>query len=190
MTKITHLRRSAIILGALMLLSLPVTGENPAPQGCHWQELTELNAQLAVPNDWSFRRVPSSGVLVFEVIPGGPAFLTASRSKYRLEVHKHQDPATVLSRAREFVESAVKTAFVTQPIDEQHMSTITLFSSAAQFLSPLDNTPLLTVVVSAAANSKTGTLYLVRFEIPAGEESRVAGPGNHLFQRMSLDDDV
>ena len=48
----------------------------------------------------------------------------------------------------------------------------------------------MTVAVSGTANVRTGTLYTVRFDIPADEVNLIAPLGNSLFRTARLDDEV
>jgi len=184
-----------MVLATLVLLApagashINLGGEKPAPEGCHWQSIAELKAHLAVPDGWGFRNVSSGEVLVYEVRPAGVGFEDV-RALYRLEVRRGTSKADVVMRARDFVESMRTAGAEAQPLEEQQVSVITLFSSFVQFAARAEGTPPLTAAVSSAGNSRTGTLYTMRFDISANELDLVAPLANHLFRELRLDDEI
>lgn len=164
-------------------------GPDPAPPGCHWQAITILKAHLAVPDGWEFRDTSTHSLLSYEVRPAGPGFKNA-RSRYRLEVRRGVDKSEVVKKAREFVESARTGATEAQPLEEQQVGVLILFSSFATYDPHRPGVTAVSVAISSAANTRTGTLYTVRFDIPSDEVERVAELGNQLFQKMRLDDEI
>jgi hypothetical protein len=181
------------ILPALLLLILGAShltlAQEEPPQGCHWQPIPELKAHLAVPDGWLFKNVSSGEVLIYEVRPAGTGF-EGVRALYRLEVRRNTRKSDVVARARDFVESARAAGVEAQPLEEQHVSVLTLYSSFVRFASKGDGAPALSAAVSSAGNSRTGTLYTARFDIPENEIEMVAPLGNHLFRKYRIDDEI
>lgn len=177
----------------LLALGAPLrytrAGEHTAPEGCHWQPIPEIKAHLAVPDGWQFEKVASSDVLIYEVRPAGPGF-EGIRARYRLEVRRGTSKADVVDRARSFVESVRAIATEAQPLEEQHIGVLTLYSSFGHLVPTSESSPALTAAVSCAANSRTGTIYTMRFDIPVNELDVVAPLGNHLFRELRLDDEI
>jgi hypothetical protein len=161
----------------------------PAPAGCHWQSLPEIKASLAVPDGWQFAAVSSDQVLSYEVRPAGPGF-EQTRSVYRLEVRLATPVASVRARAKEFVENVRKGALEAQPVDEQQVGVMTGFSSFARYAPRPGSAAPASVLAASIANTRTGTLYKIRFEIPVEELERVGPLGSALFQAYRLDDEV
>jgi hypothetical protein len=182
---------------ALVLLLMPACSlgqsktQTPAPSGTHWKRIPELKAKLALPHGWQFRKVPSeSRTLVYEVVPKGPGMPRRSRSKYQLKVEKGVPSAIVLFKARNFIEAIRAQAAESEEVDEQARGVTTLFSSIAH-LDPDDSgVPQLTVALAAIANSRTGTLYTIRFDIPATELEAVEPLANQLFRHITIDDEL
>lgn len=184
--------RALEILVAVVITSAAAVraDDKPAPDGCHWQDLPEIKAHLAVPDGWHFRRVQSENSLIFEVEPTGHGLPQPSRSRYRLEVRLHTDSRTVVERAREFVENARTGATAAQPLEEQTIGVVTVFSSFFEYDPAVPLAPRRTAAMSAIANSRTGTLYLVRFDIPVDELEAIAPLGNALFRTARIDDEM
>jgi hypothetical protein len=185
-------RGNLLAFALLMLLShAPVSAEaSQAPAGCHWQDIQEIKVQLAVPDGWVFRQVPSEQKLIYEVLPAGPAFAKPPQARYRLEVRRHLEPRDVVAMARSFVETVRTGATAAEPLEQQTKGVMALFASVVEYAPEISGAPRLTVAVSAIANSRTGTLYTARFDIPVDEQSLVAPLGNALFQSVRLDDEV
>jgi hypothetical protein len=164
-------------------------GEKPAPEGCHWQSIPELKAHLAVPDGWLFKKVSSGEVLIYEIRPAGEGF-QGLRALYRLEVRRGTSKSDVVARARDFVESVRAAGAEAQPLEEQNISVLTLYSSFVRFAPTTEGTPPPAAAVSSAGNSRTGTLYTMRFDIPENELEAVAPLANHLFRELRLDDEI
>jgi hypothetical protein len=183
-------RSRHLALGAITALALsadgPAADEHPTPPGCHWQAIPELRAHLAVPDGWEFRVTPSSGALSYEVRPAGPGFV-GMKARFRLRVERTGDPEAAVARARDHVERARGSATEAPPAEEQRIGALLLFSAIVTFVPPVPGVEGTTSAVSSVANGRTGTLYLMRFDIPVGEMESVAPPGNHLFRELRLD---
>jgi hypothetical protein len=179
-----------LILVVLLAATRPVRGaDDPAPERCHWQAIPELKAHLAVPDGWLFQRLEAGDALAYEVRPAGTQF-EAIRARYRLEVRRGLDKTKVVEMARSFVESIRAFAVEAQPLEEQHVSTVTLYSCFVTLARPTPGAVQPTAALWSAANSRTGTLYTVRFDIPSDELGVVAPLANHLFRNLRLDDEV
>jgi hypothetical protein len=159
----------------------------PPPPGCHWQAIEILGAHLAVPVGWQYRDTSEGPLLSYEVRPAGAGFENA-KSLYRLEVRRGLKKADVVPRAREFVEKARATATDAPPIDERESGHMTLFACAVNYAPEHPGAVALGSALSAAANRETGTLYMVRLDIPLDEVDRVSPLADKLFQNIRLDD--
>jgi hypothetical protein len=185
-------QRACLILMASALASIAVSradGRVPPP-GCHWQDLPEIKVHLAVPDGWLFRQVQSEGTLIYEVVPAGNDWPTPSKSRYRLEVRLHTERATVVTRARDFVDRARSGATAAQPLAEQTIGVMKAFSTFAEYSPAVQGAPRIATAVSALANTRTGTLYTTRFDIAADEQEKIATLGNSLFQTARVDDEI
>ena len=61
-----------IVVASVLASAAATRGDDkPAPEGCHWQDLPEIKAHIAVPNGWIFRQVEAKEFLAFEVVPAG-----------------------------------------------------------------------------------------------------------------------
>jgi hypothetical protein len=184
------IRCAAVVIWAMLALAQSATAASkPAPDGCHWQALPELKAHLAVPDGWRFKKIKSTEALIYEVRPAGKGF-EGFKACFHLEVRLRTQLDDVVARARAFVEEARATAVDPPPLEEQQSSTLTGFSCFVRYAPPADGTPALTAAVSSAANSRTGTIYTTRFEIPEDEQERIAPLGNALFREWRLDDEI
>lgn len=161
--------------------------EPPPPSGCHWQSIEIIGAHLAVPDGWQYRDTSEGPLLSYEVRPAGAGFEN-SKSLYRLEVRRGLKKADVAPRGREFVEKARATATDAPPIDEREAGRMTLFACAVNYAPPSPGAVSLSSALSAAANRETGTLYMVRLDIPSDEVDRVSPLADKLFQTIRLDD--
>jgi hypothetical protein len=161
----------------------------PAPAGCHWQPIPELKAHVAVPDGWQFKKVQSSDALIYEVRPAGNGF-EGAKALYHLEVRLRTKTEDVVARARAFIEDARAKALDPPPLAEQQVSTLTFFSCFVRFAPAGDGSPALTAAVSSIGNSRTGTIYTIRFEIPENEIRLIGSLGNGLFREMRLDDEI
>jgi hypothetical protein len=177
---------------ALLVSAMAFATERGAPPaGCHWQDIPEIKAALAVPDGWHFRELAKKGeVSAYEVIPAGAAIPKAPQSRFEMRFQRIARRDTVVARAREYVQNAVATSVADDKVEEETIGVVTMFAGVGQ-LSPDDNgVPRLTVAVSAMANAKTGALYTTRFEIPASELEAVQPMANMLFRTVIIDDDV
>jgi len=159
----------------------------PPPSGCRWQTIEVLGAHLAVPDGWQYRDVSEGPLLSYEVRPAG-AGLEKAKSLYRLEVRRGLKKADVVPRAREFVEKARATATDAPPIDEREAGPMTLFACAVTYAPEPPGTVSLSSALSATANRDTGTLYMVRLDIPSDEVKLVSPLADKLFQNIRLND--
>lgn len=183
-------RCPAVVISAVLALTQnAVAATKPAPDGCHWHAIPELKAHLAVPDGWQFKKIKSSEALIYEVRPAGKGF-EGFKARFHLEVRLRTKLDDVVARARAFVEEARVSAIDPPPLEEQQASTITAFSCFVRYAAPPDGSPALTAAVSSAANTRTGTIYTTRFEIPEDEQERIAPLGNALFREWRLDDEV
>jgi hypothetical protein len=162
-------------------------GGPPPPPGCHWQSIAAIKAQLAVPEGWRFFDTSTRQGRSYEVWPAGPGFENA-KARYRLEISEGNDPAGVAAKAKAFVEATLKLGAKADPIQEQQVRVFALYSSSVTMKPERAGAVADTIAVSAAANTRTGTLYTVRFLIPASEVEKTAVLGNRLFQKIRLDD--
>jgi hypothetical protein len=119
------------------------------------------------------------------VRPAGAGFENA-KSLYRLEVRRGLKKADVAPRAREFVEKARATATDAPPIDEREAGNMTLFACAVTYAPQNPGAASLSSALSASANRETGTLYMVRLDIPSDEVDRVSSLADKLFQNVRL----
>jgi hypothetical protein len=181
-------------LALLTLLTIPLgvvaedkENSQPAPAGCHWQAIPAVKMQLPVPDGWRFREVSTGPVLSYEVAPAGPG-LENSKARYRLEVQRGLKSEDAVAKAREFVESVRSAGTDLQPLEKQTTGVITYFSSFATYTPGTPGAIQLQVIVSSAANSRSGTLYTMKFNIPVDELELVAPLGNKMFQKVRLDD--
>jgi len=166
-----------------------LAGGKTAPDGCHWQSIPKLKAHLAVPDGWQFKQLKSSDALIYEVRPAGGGF-EGAKAHYRLEVRLRTKPEDVVARARAFVEDNRAKSLEPPPLEEQQVSTLAMFSCFVRFAPSSDGSPALTAAVSSAGNSRTGTIYTIRFDIPENELDLIAPLGNSLFREMRLDDEI
>jgi|SRR6185436_20168540 len=187
------IRTSKLALFVVLLVSSTVAAgkdkkEDAAPPGCHWQDVPAVKMHLSVPDGWQFRDTSSGSSKSYEVIPAGPG-LENSKARYLLEVHRKISKTEVVTKAREFVEAVRSAGVDSQPLEQQTNGAMTFFSSYANYIPNSPGAIGLGVVVSSAANSRTGTLYTMRFNIPLSELEAVAPLGNNLFQTIRLDDE-
>jgi len=161
----------------------------PPPAGCHWQEIPVLKAHLAIPEGWLFRDTSAGLILSYEVQPAGPG-LENAKARYRLEVRRGIKKADVVTRAREAIEAARTGAADSQPVDQGAAGALTIFSSTATFAAGAAGGGPVSTALTAAANERTGTLYVIRFDVPADEVDRVSPMGQKLLQTLRLDDDI
>jgi hypothetical protein len=183
-------RFAAVMLAAVLVMAPGAfAGGKPAPDGCHWQPIPELKGHVAVPDGWQFKKVGSSEALIYEVRPAGKGFERA-KAIYRLEVRLRTKTEDVVARARAFVEDVRAKALEPPPLEEQQVSTLTLFSCFVRFAPASDGSPALTAAVSSAGNSRTGTIYTIRFDIPENEIDLIGPLGNGLFREMRMDDEI
>lgn len=180
---------AVVVLFAVGSILDTARAEDPAPDGCHWQPIPELKAHLAVPDGWLFEKVSTGDILVYQVKPAGQGY-EGLRSVYRLEVRLNTNKADVVERAREFVESLRTGAIEAQPLEEQEVGVLKLYSSFSHHAPRTEGSTAMSVAASSVANTRTGTLYLVRFDIPSNEVEVVAPLGNHLFRSGRLDDEL
>jgi hypothetical protein len=160
--------------------------EPPPPPGCHWQAIEIIGAHLAVPDGWQYRDTSEGPLLSYEVRPAGAGFENP-KSLYRMEVRRGLKKADVVPRAREFVEKARATATDAPPIDQREAGHLTLFACAVVYAPEHPGASSLSSALSAAANTETGTLYMVRLDIPSDEVDRVSPLADKLFQTIRLD---
>jgi hypothetical protein len=175
----------------LMAISISSFGNvPPAPSGCRWEKIKEVNGRIAVPEYWKFKSIPAKGKTIYEVVPAGPEIGGSAKSKYKMEILKSLPNDSVVSMAKEFVQSArrKKTTDV-QPMQEQQFGKMKLFSLVVQYPSELLEGYRRSVARSASANEATGTLVSMELDIPENEIGKVAPMGNLLIQTMVLDDD-
>jgi hypothetical protein len=186
-----HYERAVIVAAMVFACVAASRGDDkPAPEGCHWQDLPEVKMHLAVPNGWLFTRLKSDGPLIFEVVPAGADWPKPSKSRYRLEIQLRTDKASVVERAREFVERAQAGAVAVEPVAEQTIGVIKAYSSFVRYSPAIQGVPAIATALSATANTRTGTLYTVRFDISSDEQERIAALGNALFRTARLDDEI
>ena len=159
----------------------------PPPPGCHWQSIEVLGAHLAVPEGWLYRDTSEGALLSYEVRPAG-AGLENAKSLYRLEVRRGLKKADVVPRAREFVEKARATATDAPPIDEREAGHMMLFACAVSYAPEHPGAVSISSALAATANRETGTLYMVRLDIPSDEVDRVTSLADKLFQNIRLND--
>ena len=163
----------------------------PPPSGTRWKAIPEIKANLALPNGWQFRKLPSTPkILIYEIVPRGPGIPTHSRSKYELKVEKDVPRAIVVFKARNYVEAIRAQAVESEPVEEQTKGVMNLFVSVAHLEPDASGAPQLTVALAAIANSRTGTLYTMRFDIPAAELEAVETLANQLFRHIRVDDEI
>ena len=178
---------AAGVVVALGFATISVGNEKrPAPPGCHWQSIPELKAHLAVPDGWLFEQIASQDGLVYQVRP--PAEELASR--YRLEVRTGVDTSAVVGEARDFVDGPRNSGAEAEPLEEQTKGVITAYSTVVYYRPLVAGAPAITVAYLALGNSRTGTIYKIRLDIPADEVDRVLPAANHLFQNIRVDDEI
>ncbi len=178
----------ALLIGASS--GFAAVADGPPPDGCHWQRIPEIKATLAVPDGWQFRKAADQGQrLLYEVIPAGAKAPRDPKSRYQFRVQKGVTKETVVSRAKGFVEGALKNASRADALDEQARGVISLFAGVGYFDPDSAGIPRLTVAAASLANSRTGTLYTIRMDIPAGELEAVSPLANALFRNITVDDD-
>ena len=149
-----------------------------------------MKAHLAVPDHWAFTEVPSGDSLIYQIVPAGPAFDVPSRARYQMVVRRDLNPEVVVEHARQFVEAVRQAGFPIDSVETQKLGVLTMFASVVEFGDSESGDHESTVAVSALANYKTGTLYTIRFDIPASELALVAPLANSLFRRIRLDDEI
>ena len=187
-----RLRRaiSAVLLGILFVTGLRASEKGAPPPGCHWQEIPEIKVTLALPDGWVFHALPKTGdVSAYEVVPAGGGVPKESRSRYELKFQRVSRPGIVVTRAKEHVQNAVASAVESTPLEEETIGVMTSFASVGQLSPDSAGVPQLIVAVLALGNSRTGALYMVRFEIPTSEADAVLPQGNMLFRTISVDDE-
>ena len=179
----------AVVFACFVAASTGINAaESAAPVGCRWKAIPELKAHLAIPIGWKFKTAASGDALIYEVRPAGRGFEN-SKALYRLEVRRGTEKTDVVDRARAFIEALRATAVDPPALEEQHISTLTLFSCFVRFAPPANGDGG-TAAVSSAANSRTGTIYTVQFDIPENELGIIAPLGNQLFRELKLDDEI
>jgi len=187
-------RRVAIVLLLVMIPGytfIRAEDQAAAPSGTHWKAIPEIRAKLALPDGWRFRKVRSTPrVLVYEVVPKGPGIPARSRSRYELRVEKRVPAGIVVFKARNYVEAIRAQAVEADAVEEQTQGVMALFVSVAHLEPDASGAPQLTVAAAAIANSRTGTLYTMRFDIPASEFEAVESLANQLFRHIKVDDEV
>src|SRR6202012_5981837 len=109
-----------------------------------------------------------------------------SKSRYRLEVRLKTDKATVVERAHDFVARALAGASAAQPLAEQTVGVMRAFSSFVQYSPAVQVAPSISTALSALANTRTGTIYTVRFDIATDEQAKIADLGNALFRTIRI----
>ncbi len=177
-------------LAVLSAATLASAEGQPPPEGCHWQSIPELKAHLPVPDGWDFQQRSEGDALIYEVTPGQSTAGPSLHTQFRMIVKRDLEPETVVGMAREFVQSVRSSGLPTAPMETQSRSTFTIFVSVVQ-MGDLDaGMHDSTVAVSAIANEGTGTLYLVRIDIPADELADIAPLTNHLFRTIRIDDEI
>jgi hypothetical protein len=174
---------------AVLVPPLVAKEKDPPPAGCHWQSIPVLNARLAVPDGWQFRDTSTGMSLSYEVRPAGPGFENA-KALYRLEVSRGNKKAEVVSKAKEFIESARASAATAESLERQENGALTVFSCSVTSAPDHPGALPVSTALSAAANSRTGTLYTVRFDVPSDEVVKVTPLGSQLLHTMRLDDQI
>ena len=182
-------RFAASALAVMLMGGSSWADEKPAPEGCHWQSLPELKAHIAIPDGWNFTKKESDGALIYEVRPAGQGF-EKSKAIFRMEVRLRTNKEDAVARARAFVEDARAKAVDPAQVEEQQVSTLTMFSCFVRLKSATEESPVVTAAVSSAANARTGTIYFTRFEISLDEVDSIAPLGNSLFRELRLDDEI
>jgi len=147
-----------------------------------------VKVYLAVPDGWVYRSTGEGDETTYEVTPAGPEFKKAPEARFRLTVKKIK-PEDVISRARGFVHAVVTRASEPPPIQENTVSVVRTFATVAHYAPALSGAQRLYVAASASANTSTGTLYTIRFDIPEAEWQAVWERGEFLFAGMRLDDE-
>lgn len=146
--------------------------------------------ELVVPDGWQLRSLHEGDSLVYEVVPAGPQFSRPSQARYRLEVRWKLAPGAAAGMARSFVETFRRGADTAQPIEEQTKGVTSAFSSVFKYAPAVSGAPGMTVAVLAIGNTRTGTLYKIRFDIPDDELALVAAQANDLFRTFRIDDEM
>ena len=189
--------RSGPLLLALLVLALPIQASGAPdsdplpPAGTRWKSIPEIKARIALPHGWRFAKARSTPkTLAYEVVPKGLGIPVRSQSKYQLKVEKGVPKAIVVAKARNYIEAIRAQAVESEEVDEQTRGVTTLFSSIAHLNPDGSGVPQLTVALAAIANSRTGTLYTIRFDIPASELEAVETLGNQLFRHITIDDEI
>lgn len=95
----------------------------------------------------------------------------------------------MITRAQGFVHAVVARASEPPPVQENSVSTVSTFATVALYAPALAGAQRFYVAASAAANTATGTLYTIRFDIPEAEWQAVWEKGEFLFASMRLDDE-
>ena len=181
----------ALAVGVVLISLHSLSAERPAPDGCHWQEISEVKLTIAVPDGWKFRKLPGAkDLLVFEVTPAGPHAPQDSRSRYELRIRRRTPIVTVVQAGKDFVEGFLKNAVEATPLEEQLQGVVSMFAGVAHLGPTLFGVAQRTVAACSLANSRTGTLYTVQIEIPAAELDSIMPLANAIFRVISVDDEI
>ena len=176
--------RTALILGFAHMLVLGaswVAAVEPPPDGLHWQELKEIRGRILVPDGWSFSRIASAQPSYLVVPPRGKAVFT-------LMVERH-DPTRVESEARQFVNTQAKLATSATPIEEFSMGVMKGFGSLLDIQRSRNISTWSRKAVTAIANVRTGTYYVMRFDVPVEEWDSVWERGRFLVGKFTLEEE-
>jgi hypothetical protein len=190
---VSAIRTAAAIVVAASLLpaGLRASGRPDPPAGCQWKEIPEIKVHVALPDGWRFRRLPDKDdIMVWEVLPAGSGIPALTQSRYELRFERLARRDATVARAKQHVENAVAAAVESTPVEQEVIGDVTLFASVGQLMPDAAGVPQLIVAASALANSKTGALYTIRFEIAAGEAPAVLPLGNALFRSIRVDDEM
>ena len=189
-----HFRLRLVMVTVIFLLATSYLGmatEAPAPEGCHWERIPEVKVTLAMPDGWQFHKVSGEkNLLVYAAMPGGADAPANPKTRYELRIQRGLPPKSVVLMAKTFVESALAGSVEAAPVEEQQRGVMSLFAGVAHVKPDLFGASQLTVAASSLANVRTGTLYTIRIDIPAGELQSVQPQANAIFRTITVDDEI
>ena len=171
------------LAGALIFAAAIAVAVEPPPPGLHWQDLKEIRGRLLIPDGWSFKQVGSAEHLTYIVSP------PEGKAVFTLTAEKHHKPDGVKAEALAFVETARDRASEATPVEELSMGVMQGFGSLLDFPATASDPGGSRIAITGIGNTRTGTLYMMRFDVPASEWESVWEKGRYLAGKFTLEDE-
>jgi hypothetical protein len=176
-------KTEALVFAFMMLRVARVSAAESPPPGLHWQELREIRAELLVPDGWLFKSTGDRDHPVYSVMPPQGA------SRFTLSVERKHKPELVIAEAHDIVEAQRKIAKEATPTEEVKMGVMTAYATLLDISPGGTNSIAIRVALTTIGNSRTGTFYMFRFDIPADEWEATWERGRYVMGKFALEDE-